>query len=452
MALNCVINTLTQPGTTGTVTYDLTPNLGLKAIVLIGVGMASDGDTTSSDVSAMSIGAGAIFNGPTSPDSWYFCLASESGDQAASHYANGTDNTRIMKLYGPELDTDPPDIDLEVKLVSFGKQGGSTEYDQFTLDWINLHTTASVKVFALLFYGTSDVQAHAGYRLGTVGGVPNSVQDVSVATGFGEAELIMTCFGNAIAGDNGGTDGDADPCLSIGWANKALEQMSSTFRANDGVTPMQLDYAQIFSLILGTNNSGVISTQGELDSSANWPTDGFRIIWRDSDGGMSDRFGFLAFTGSTIRSKIGVLTNPTGGGTPVSQNTALGIDGTFAMLWGGVLPSSASADTTHADLATYHIGAVDGTSQINIAWGEDDNNANNVARASMSQTKGIRMQTNNSGTLTLKAEADLSFSSGNLAQSWTTIDGTAREQCYMALGTPIIAPPETSFIIPFRQF
>ena len=437
---------LVQPGSTGVQTYNLPVDFDVRALILVACVLASDGDTTSSDVAAICIGAGT--DEPRALTQWYFSLSAQSGDQTEPHYANGNESTDICKLYGPNLDTDPPDIDLEIQFTGFSTQIGSTFRDQFSLNWQNLYTTSSIVVFAIAFGGSDITDAHAGLRLGTVGGSPGSTQDIDTGPGFGHPDLIMFVADNAVAGDHGGTNGDADACLSVGWANAAQEQMASTFRSDDNNATVTMDYAQIACAIVGTNGSGTIATQGVLDDPANWPVGDFmRIIWQDSDGGMSDRIGTLLFKG-TFQSKIGTLTNPITGGTPVAQNTNVGFPPAFAMIWGGVLPSSVSADTTSADLATFHIGFTDGAQEGNVSWSDDDGNANCRARASLSQTKTIRMQTNSGGTLNVLAEADVVFSGNDIAQSWTTIDGTAREQCYVAIGEPVAAITDEA---PLRQ-
>lgn len=427
MALNVDVGTITAPGATGQQTYNLAVNFGLKAIILVTVGRAADGSSASTDVADLCLGMGT-YRGAT-PQQWYCSVGGESGDQAAAHYANGSNTTDILKLYGPDMDTNPTTIDMEVALVSFGLQAGSTDLDKFTLDWQNIFTTASIIVGYIAIGGSAVTDALAS----SFAGSNATPQDVTVATGFGQPDLLLFGASTGSFADAGGTGTGADPKLSLAAGVSDTEQGSSLMKADDGALAMVCASYQVASVIASIN-AAVTAVDGEADlaAKANWPTDGFRLSWPTVTTNTSP---YLALKG-TFQKKIGTLTNPTAGGLPVSQDANVGFTPKLAVFFGNVLPANAAIDTTHADLGSFHIGAADGTDEWNMSWSEDDTNTVQRTRVQMDRDKGIAMWANAGGTYAVLAEADVSFSGNNVHQSWPDIDGTAREQYYLALGDP----------------
>jgi hypothetical protein len=428
VGLNTDVSVITMPGSTGNVKYTLPVNFDLKAVVLLTNGQDSDGTVAHGH---FCVGCGTYRGAAV--QRWYHGVYVHDGN-AAMQTVRLKGSTAILKL---NTNTNVAVlIDLEVDLVSFTTEAGSSSHNAFTLNWVNLFTTASIKVICIALGGSdiSDAYAHVFTGSGTAG----ANQDVTVVAGFGQPDLMMFsgCF-NAVG------DSAADAVTSLSWAKSATERRVSQTTFDDGNASTWGAAFQGNRALHNINVSAVEEGVAELAAKVNWPTDGFRLTWAVATSGAPS-WGALSLKG-TFQAKIGSNTIPTSGSPPVVQDNDAGFAPLLGFLWGHNLPTTAGVDQTHADLGQFFTGVFDGTDEACVSITYDDGNAVSAADRSMTQTKALQMMT--SVTPTVDAEADGSFSGNNMRLSFSDVGSLAREYNWLALGAAAGGVPTTPIAV-----
>ncbi len=413
MALNADLQILTQPGATGNVTLSLPSNFDPKAIIAWGVPLAADGSAASW---AFSFGFGVY----RASQAFQRCAGMRSLDAAATaDTARTLSGSSILQLMtqGAGLGT----IDAQLELVSM--QTGATS--QVVLNWSNLHTTASIRVFVLILGGSDITDAMVGdFTCPTAA----SFVDETVASGFGAPDLLFftsnasTGIGNAAA--NG--------TLSMGFAKAGEPGRGWCFAQTDGNTASITGTRQRSDrCVLATQQPTSDDSTGQLQDPALglWPTDGFRVVF-DANPTQAMLVGYLALK-TTAQITTGNSLAPTSGGLPVVQDNNAGFVPKAGFLFGWNLGASTVRQEIQADQCGFGIGATDGTTEAWAGFTEDDAATTMDSNQQQSTAKVIR---NYNQAAALQSEADGSFSGNNFRLSWNDTDIVGREYQWVALG------------------
>lgn len=430
MSLVAEKGVITAPTSTGNQTYNLGSAFdGIlpKAIILWTTDQTA-ADTTSDD-SIMCIGIGT-YRSSTVAQAYLSYWSQGAGAPTASVVCRGRGTGSILKTFN----ADAAAVNQEVDLVSFSSGTPSN----FVLNYADA-PSAAVKIHYLVFGGTDITDALVGeYTPPSAGTPPDVALDVTVASGFGQPDFILFLTGGAF----GNLDAAGNGYLGLGVASQSdLTGRGSSIGETDGSGNMALGLWQKQRAVLNLSATSADS-EADLAAVANWPTDGFRLLWDDISS-AGNRNHYLALKG-TFQSAMGVNTALTAG---ASQDNACGFPPKAAMVFGGNLPTDTAVDTADADLGMYGVGATDGTNEGWAGVMQDDAKATSFAKRRHNETKTIQMWT--PVTPTLESEADGSFSGNNFNLNWNNLDGVSREYTWFALGdAPAVAATPPPLLVP----
>jgi hypothetical protein len=418
VGLNVSLIELTQPGATGNQTYNLAAGFDPKAVILFGTPQTVDGSIANV---THGIGFGTYRGGVVQQRLNEF----RSLDAAAnSDNAVGTHTDSIFRILTNTAGASSTDCQIE--LISMTNAGTPN----VVLNWSNLHTTASIKIFMLVLGGSDITDALADDMA-----VNNAsaTQDETVVAGFGKPDfLFMASTQDVVTGAIA-----QNIQYSLGFGKQGEAGRSFGYTQTDGNTASIVGAAQRGDRIFQKIAPGGASWEciAKLDTVvANWPTDGFRLIF-DAIPSFNTSLCYLALKG-TFQSATGANSAPISGGLPVVQDNACGFVPTLGFNLGWNLAAKATIDTASADLLGFGFGFVNGSLEAWIGFTEDDGAATMVSKQQRSATKFIQ---NWNVTPALQSEADGSFSTTNLRLSWNDIDTVAREYQWFALGPAVSA-------------
>lgn len=414
MALVAEKGYITAPTSTGNQTYNLGSAFdGIipKALILWTTDQTADDTTTDAD-SIMCIGFGT-YRGAAVQQAYLTLWSDDTPTTSATCRGRGTGS--ILKTFNADLAV----VNQEVDLVSFNSGTPSN----FVLNYADA-PSAAVKIHYLVLGGSDITDAFVGdVTAQSTGTPPDVTQDITVTSGFGQPNTILFLTGGAF----GNADAAGNAYLGLGAASQTdLAGRGSSYCDADASGNMQVALWQkqrAINLLVGTS----ADSEADLDIVANWPTDGFRLLWDDISSG-GNHFHYLALKG-TFQSAMGVNTALTAGST---QDNACGFPPKVALCWGGNLPTDTAIDTTDTDLGMFGVGATDGTNEGFAAVTQDDAKATSQARRVTNSTKTWRNYT--PVTPALVSEADGSFSGDNFRLTWNDLDTVAREYTWLALG------------------
>jgi hypothetical protein len=168
---------------------------------------------------------------------------------------------------------------------------------------------------------------------------------------------------------------------------------------------------------------------------ANWPTDGYRILYTTAPT-FAFPVGYLALKG-TFTAMTGNGVAPTSGTPPVTQDLDHGSPPKVALLFGWNLVANTAVDVSSADLGGLFIGAGDGTTELVAGITDDDAALDSVAKSYWSDAKVVQ---NYDVVPTLQSEADGSIVGDTFRLSWNDIDTVAREYQWLTLGNAPAVP------------
>jgi len=168
---------------------------------------------------------------------------------------------------------------------------------------------------------------------------------------------------------------------------------------------------------------------------ANWPTDGYEIVWDDQ---VSFAFHYLHLClKGTFTSTIGANAMLTAGTT---QDLALASGTPKGALFMGseINLTSGTIDTTAADLGGFFVGGMDGTREGLAGMVNDDANTDSRASRFSSETKAVARHLADAagGAATLDAEADAAFSGANVQLNYNNLAAVAADFIYVIFGEP----------------
>jgi hypothetical protein len=416
MAFSADLQILTQPGATGNQTYSVGAGFAPKAVIMWAVPMTADGTAASW---AYSIGFGTYRSSTVVQR----CRSMRSLDgAAAADLATGQSTDCLLMLHTQSALSAARD--LEIDLVSM-------DDDEIVLNWVNLHTTASIRVFMLALGGTDITDALVGsFNMDTTVSTPFN-QDVTVTGSFGKPELTFFLGSSDIqwTGANDFANVDVNSFM-FGFAKQGEAGRCIEYSQDDGNTASVIGMRQRSNRCILAQQWGSDLAQGRLDTTAaNWPTDGFRVIW-DAAPVLAGGVAYLALR-TTAQITTGENTAPTSGTPTVDQDNAAGFVPKLGLAFGWNQAAGTGMVTTGASLGAFGIGAYDGTT---IAWAglTEDDAATNMD-SNNQQDNGYIIKFYDQAAA-LQSSAIPSFSGNNLRLGWDDIDSVAREYQWIVLG------------------
>lgn len=419
MALNADLQILIQPGSTGNQTYSLSSNFDPKAVILWGVPQATG---TVGTGWSFCVGFGTYRGGVVQQrhSAMRQLDGATSADLAFSH---GSGSLFVHQTNSAGSST----LDLEIDLVSM--QTGATS--EVVLNWVNLHSTASVRVMMLVL-GGSDIQdalvSDGTFPTGT------NTKDFTVVSGFGKPELLFVtgAHGTSFAASA------ATPKFIFGFGKQGEAGRGFGFSEVDGNTAALTGMAQrsdrIVNSILATGASASTNEAlGALDTTvSNWPTDGFRMLF-SANPAAATIFSYLALR-TTAQITTGSGLAPDTGTPPVVQNLDAGFAPKLGFLFGWNDTNREATESARSFQVGFGIGAYDGSTEGHAGFVEDDGAGTMVSKQHWSTSKVIQNFVSNAPSGPV-SEADGSFSGNNFVLSWDDIDEDLQRQYqWLALG------------------
>ena len=401
---------LTAPASTGQQTYNLGSAFNgiLPKALILWTSQQTTVDTSSADA-ATAIGFGT-YRG-SAVQQWFTSLRSQD-NSADSDVSVGHNTSGILRGYTDGAAT----VDYEVDLVSLNSGTPST----FVLDWVDV-PASQIKVHYLVLGGTDISDARAGSW--TVSA--SSPESVTVASGFGQPDLLLFLSAMPRRGITDGVAGDGGFMLAA--ARSDTSRRCTAFGTRDAATNSTIGSWQKARAGLWLTAAQAADMEMDLDAKANWPTDGFQVVKPDLPGGGAGAMGYLALKG-TFQSALGANVALTTGST---QDNDAGFPPVAALVWGNNLAQQDAINSTDGELGAFMLGSTDGTNEGCTAHSDDDNAATMDANRRFTESKTIQFYNQ---ALTLQSEADGSFTGNNFRLTWTDLDTVAREYNWLVLG------------------
>jgi hypothetical protein len=353
-----------------------------------------------------------------------YAISAYEGDVSGTTVtAGGSRVSSILRLYS----SGTPAVDADAALVSLGSA-------QFVVNWTDAPGSA-IKVHYVAL-GGSDITDAIVNAIDLTNGTGD--QDFTLVAGFGKPDLCLSLGSNNSTSD---TDSSFWNPIFLGVGKSDSEQFISSFHNSDNEADVALASYQKSGTLMAYASTASVYVDAGLAAKASWPTDGVRITKSAAAIGGTSRYGLLSLRGS-FTSVLGSGTAPTAAPT-VDQDLPVGATPRGAIFVHNSIAATSSLDTTHADLGTWGIGAMDGTREGWAGLGDDDAAAVSNTHAHHSESKAIKMFSPSGGSGTLESEADSSFSGNNVRLSWADTDSVAREYRYVLFGdaTAAAAPP-----------
>jgi hypothetical protein len=424
MAFNVDLQILSQPGSTGQQTYNLAAGFDPKAVIIWTSGdPAGDLSGGQSDY-LLSLGFGTYRGG--SVQQRYSTIFGRDNQPNADTAGGGGDNA-ICKLYSATT----PTVDLEIDLVSMTNSGTPN----VVLDWVNLFTDTTIKVYMLVLGGSEITDALVSSFDTT--GTASANQDVTVVSGFGQPELVFFMHSRN-AGANADETGDAR--FGVGFAKKGEAGRGFSFRQTDGNTASIIGAMQRSDkcvLVADANGSGgsVIgarATSGE-------PTDGFRITYDAGSTAGTRRIGYLALR-TTAQIATGNDLAPSADG---NLDDNVGFTPKMALAFGWNLGALTGLRTTDAALLNFSFGAYDGTDQA-VSWITEDDAAGTMNSNRGSWDDGSAMIVNYNQSALVQDKGQAAFTGTTFRRVWDVLNSaTLAEHQWIVMGDAAGGDAET---------
>jgi hypothetical protein len=393
VALSTAVGSITQPGGTGSQSYNVgfTP----KALLLQCVARTANGGGSAN--AAYSYGW-ATDRGGTPVQRFFFFGSQDNIGTAQTLCGSGAAD--IIKMTDGATTT----VDLEVAFVEFTA-------DSFTLDWQNLHTTASILIQYCAIGGDDVEDALAG----TFSIANAATMDVTVTAGFGQPSLIF--FGLSWNGaDPPVSANGADTCF--GWGVKAAGVNGRCIRwgSTDAATTQASQQGIFNNRSLNLGDSGAIDTAFQMSGSAAWPTDGFEIT--RNNGTAVFAIPYLAIKLST---DVTVTDGEATAATVLNGTNTLTSSGTpkLAIVANTRQTTANAVDSTSTNAMMFGIGVVDGSGNEWYAGAYDDDAQASASVTGTYQTDAKGIQTWLPSTNALDGEADIAVSGSDFVATWT---------------------------------
>jgi hypothetical protein len=292
----------------------------------------------------------------------------------------------------------------------------SQDSDGFTIN-VTTNTPANAIIVNYLALGGTDLTDVA---VGTIAAKTTTGNEPYTGVGFQPTALML--FAGKWSTDQ--LDTSTNGAFTFGFATSSAARGAVGERSRNGSNPQVSRHRQSTSKVAVSLTDAGVFTEADLVS---FDSDGFTLNYTTA-GGTADIIYYLALRGPQV--KVGALDQPTSTG----NQTTSGIGFTpKALILASANDTSANNDATNNN------------GQVSIGWGTSSSArgsmwAGDLTAVSPTQTdkdldrtKIIKMLS--PGTTTLNAAADLdSFAGDQFVLNWTTVDATARQVLYFALG------------------
>jgi hypothetical protein len=408
VALNIVATTATVPTVDGNFDVTLPADTDPKAVIAAVTPLAADGIAAHA---SFGIGFGT-YRGSAVQQGYTAVFDEDNIGTSDTYRAMGSNAlVKLMDAAGA--------IDLEVDLVSMTTGSGS----KLTLNAVNRHTTASVRIMLLVFGGDDVVDAETHSVTLTTG---SGAQDVTLSSGMGHPDIV---FFSRIANVN--ADGATGADLGIGFGIREGDDRSVWWGAQDNAANSACFHRidNDSALVAGAN--GTIETDIALGAEAGWPTDGYEIS-KTTSTFASEQTQALAirFSGDvTITSGQGTARTTTG-----DTDHAVGTSTPKGMV--ALHTRQTTANTTESsgtNVAQLGVGFLDGSG--NERWtGAFDDDVLTTMNTSSAQVDDKVFRSYNESTEALISEADGSVSGSNFRWTWNDPDSAAILYEWVAFG------------------
>jgi hypothetical protein len=416
MALNSLVTSVACPAA-GDSTISLSANFDPKAVIAWTVGRTADGGGSAH----MRFSYGfATYRGAVVQQA-HLLIASEDAAGTSDCYC-GHGTASLVKLTDGLAAT----VALECDLLSM--QSGATS--QVVLAW---PTRLSGAIVNLVILGGSDLE-DALVSSFTNQTTP-ATQDVTVASGFGQPNLLLFLLSwigtEAIAA--------ADSDISLGFGVKQATANGRGFRVwDDDAATTQATSQRInnnAALQAGTGASDGDSI-AQLSADSAWPTDGFQLTYTTQvTGGESVPYLALKVSANvTVNHGQGAMPTTISNQTLTSADTPK-----LAVVFHTRQTSAGTNDVSSADCMMFGVGAVDGDTNERCAGGYDDDGQATAAVAGTHQSATKTLQTWVPPTDALDGEADGVVSGSNFELQFTDAPPSAFLYQWFTLGAA--APP-----------
>jgi hypothetical protein len=406
VALNCITGVLTQPGSTGNQTISLTTSFDPKAIIMWTTGLPAPAGVGSNGVIGWGIGTyrGAVVQ------QGFQCHYNT--DAAATMNVNGETGSDALIVLRP--DGAATARDLEIDLVSMSSTS-------VVINWVNLHTTASIQVNYLIL-GGGDITDAMVWQFSY--GATLVAVDTTIAVGFGKPDVVCLFH----HGDAVGLVQLYKPHL--GWGKSDTEERYFSANQIEGDTNAVVKMSQGDQMLEPNQTADTTTPAGllQLADRASWPTDGIEVTKGGVNNAFADDVFGLALRGS-FTCTVGSASSPTITGTQ-DLSVASGVPKAIFM-WGGNLPTGSGFILSHADLVAWGIGASDMTTGVYAGVSDDDGLG--TSDTNRSWTDQVVWQARGAANALLQ-ECTASVIGQVVRLNWTTVDGTAREFNYIIFG------------------
>ena len=392
MAVSSKVGSITQATSTGNQAYT---GVGFEPKILIFFGNTSTADGN---------GTGTSFNfGVATSSSDRRCM-SINGADAASRTITYASNVKCYSCFDNDLFATKL---AEADLVTMDADG-------FTLNWTTADASARI-VNYIAIGGSSVTNVQTGEE------TARTTTGTKATTGVGfQPDGMLYFFPSLITAAT--LEGAETHRSFIGWAS------STTAR---GVTG-QRDITGAVEATRQQQTNGVIAFTNAADSAAfadlqSFDTDGFTLNWTTVTG-SANYFYWVALKGVSI--KAGSFNQATSTGNQAT--TGVGFKPASLILQSFCNTSTTSV-VSHKRCS---FGAGSSASARGCVWaGSTDAASPAVRKTNLDRTKIIKLMTEASGGPTVDAAADLvTLDSDGFTLDWTTVDATAREVLYLAIG------------------
>jgi hypothetical protein len=292
----------------------------------------------------------------------------------------------------------------------------SMDADGFTINWTVADSTQ--RIIGYLALGSPKINyAYAGSK------VEATATGNQSTTGFGfgpDVVIEFHTYPTATAPPQAVQGAGASMAPRLNFMKSPQERAFSYVALASGGTGNGL--GQRTNLCFG--RASTAASFLSLADFASMDSGGFTVNWSSVNQARYSFYG--GFNGTNCA--IGKLDQP--GSTGNQSITGLGFTPTAVLFASFNRVANTSAVTGDGD---FSIGGATSSSQ-RWAFGVGRQSATNVRNSRFSDSKCIQLQTT-SASVTLNAQADfVSFDTNGFTINWDTVDATAREVIYMALG------------------
>lgn len=346
MALTINVGFLASPGATGNQSIAATLPIAIMVMAVPRSGTGSNGDADASQSFGFGTYRGSVVQQA-------YCTYFSQHGQGNAVVARGTGNDALLKLYS---DGTTPTVDLEIDLVSM-------DADEVIINFVNLHTTASVWIYYMVIGGSevTDAVAFDGSASASV-----ATQDFTLGGGtFGQPDLLL--FGAAGAASL--SDTATHSALTFGVAKSATERFCSLYNDEDAAnTMLGASWNKARALLFVNPSTQAVDGEADLSAEASWPSSGFQLTYADQLSsaqvfiGLALKGTFSATVGSTDSPVSSSIVNVSHGATPRA-----------VFLFHAAGPgTSETLSATAAEVGSLSIGITDSFEEYATAAGNDD--------------------------------------------------------------------------------